>query len=92
MPRGILEKFEISIAVLFPNTTTSHAITYTYVIVFSLHTLTEWQRGFMKGGSRVTQLILTHHYWTKALDDACQVYAAFLDFSKAFDSVSLSLV
>ena len=46
----------------------------------------------MKGGSRVTQLILTHHYWTKALDDACQMYAAFLDFSKAFNSVSLSLV
>ena len=31
--RGILVKFEISLAVLLPNTTTSHAITYTYLIV-----------------------------------------------------------
>jgi len=27
--RGILDNFEISLAVLLPNTTTSHAITYT---------------------------------------------------------------
>ena len=63
-----------------------------YVIVFSLHTLTEWQRGFIKGGSRVTQLILIHHYWAKALDDACQVDVAFLDFSKAFDRVFHSVL
>ena len=54
--------------------------------------LTEWQHGFIKGRSCVTQMILTHHHWAKALDDRCQVDVAFLDFSKAFDSVSLSLV
>ena len=40
----------------------------------------------------MAQLILTHHHWVKALDDGCQVDVAFLDFCKAFDSVSLSLV
>ena len=29
MARGILDNFEKSLAVLLPNTTTSHAITYT---------------------------------------------------------------
>ena len=53
---------------------------------------TEWQHGFIKGRSCMTQLILTHHYWAKALDDGCQEDVAFLDFSKAFDSVSLILV
>ena len=40
----------------------------------------------------MTQLILTHHYWAKALDNGCQVDVAFLEFLKAFDSVSYSLV
>ena len=30
--RGILNNFEISLAVLLPNTTTSHAITYTKTV------------------------------------------------------------
>ena len=30
--RGILDNFEILLTVLLPNTTTSHAITYTYTI------------------------------------------------------------
>ena len=44
--------------------------------------LNDWQHGFTKGRSCVTQPVLTHHYWSKALD------AIFLDFSKAFDKVS----
>ena len=32
MARGILDNFEISLAVLLPNTTTRHAITYTNTI------------------------------------------------------------
>ena len=42
--RGILDNFEISLAVLLPNTTTSHAITYTnrlHIIIFSTNKL--WQ-------------------------------------------------
>ena len=42
--RGILDNFEISLAVLLPNTTTSHAINYTnrlQIIIFSTNKL--WQ-------------------------------------------------
>ena len=42
----------------------------------------------MIGRTCVTQLVLTHHYWTKALDAGYEVDAVFLDFSKAFDKVS----
>ena len=54
--------------------------------------LTEWQHAYIKGRSCVTQLVLTHHHWAKALDDGCQVDVAFLDFSKAFDTVSCLLL
>ena len=50
--------------------------------------LNDWQHGFIKGRSCVTQLVLTHHYWSKALDAGHQVDAVFLDFSKAFYKVS----
>ena len=50
--------------------------------------LNDWQHGLIKGQSCVTQLVLTHHYWSKALDAGHQVDAVFLDFSKASDKVS----
>ena len=50
--------------------------------------LTDWQHGFVKGHSCTTQLVLTHHQWTKALDDGTEVDVVFLDFAKAFDRVS----
>ena len=40
----------------------------------------------------MTQLILTHHYWAKALDDGCHVDVTFLDFSKAFNRMSQSVL
>ena len=40
----------------------------------------------------MTQLILTHHYWAKALDDGCEVDVAFLGFSKAFNRLSHSVL
>ena len=49
--------------------------------------LNGWQHGFVKGRSCITQLVLTHHMWHKALDDGLQVDAVFLDFTKAFDRV-----
>ena len=42
----------------------------------------------MKGRSCLTQLVLTNHMWSKALDDGLQVDAVFLDFAKAFDRVN----
>ena len=49
----------------------------------------DWeQHGFIKGLSCVTQLVLFHHQWTKALDAGNQVAEVFLDFSRALDKVS----
>ena len=46
------------------------------------------QHGFVKGRSTVTQLLDTVHRITSAIDQGVQTDVAFLDFSKAFDSVS----
>ena len=54
--------------------------------------LTDWQHGFIRGRSCATQLVLTHHHWTKALDDGLQVDVVFLDFTKAFDRVSQDIL
>lgn len=50
------------------------------------------QHGFMKGRSTVTQLLEIVHILTQAIDQGNQTDIAFLDFSKAFDSVSHSLL
>ena len=59
-----------------------HRVNYSQVSPF----LNNWQHGFVKGRSCITQLVLTHHMWHKALD-GLQVDAVFLDFAKAFDRV-----
>ena len=46
------------------------------------------QHGFVKGRSTITQLLDTVHRITSAIDQGVQTDVAFLDFSKAFDSVS----
>ena len=46
------------------------------------------QHGFVKGHSTITQLLDTVHRITRAIDQGVQTDIAFLDFSKAFDSVS----
>ena len=61
-----------------------HNAIYSHVAPY----LTDWQHGFIRGRSCATQLVLTHHHWTKALDDGLQVDVVFLDFAKAFDRVS----
>ena len=58
-----------------------HNAIYSHVAPY----LTDWQHGFVKGHPCATQLVLTHHKWTKALDDGLQVDVVFLDFAKAFD-------
>ena len=65
-----------------------HKATYSHVAPY----LTDWQHGFTRGRSCATQLVLTHHQWTKALDDGLQVDVVFLDISKAFDRVSHDLL
>ena len=54
-------------------------------IAANIHPL---QHGFVKGRSTVTQLLDTVHRVTSAIDQGVQTDVAFLDFSKAFDSVS----
>ena len=46
-----LENFEISLAVLLPNTTTSHAITYTNIICLT-------SKSFVKGNRKILFKIL----------------------------------
>ena len=46
------------------------------------------QHGFVKGRSTITQLLDTVHRITSAIDQGVQTDVAFLDFSKAFESVS----
>ena len=45
-------------------------------------------RGFVKGRSTITQLPDTVHQTVRTIDHGEQTEVAFLDFSKAFDSVS----
>ena len=50
------------------------------------------QHGFIKGRSTVTQLLEVFHEVSAILDNAGQVDMVYLDFSKAFDSVSHKLL
>lgn len=45
------------------------------------------QHGFRAGHSCQSQLLETVHLWAKSIDDAKSSHIAFLDFSKAFDTV-----
>ena len=48
------------------------------------------QDGFVSGRSCVTSLLRSTHAFAKALDERKQVDTVFLDYSKAFDSVSFN--
>lgn len=50
------------------------------------------QHGFIKGRSTITQLLSVFHEISSILDNAGQVDMIYLDFSKAFDSVSHKLL
>ena len=50
------------------------------------------QHGFMKGRSTVTQLLAIVHQLSKSIDERGQTDIAYLDFTKAFDSVSHNLI
>ncbi|BHF63767.1 hypothetical protein SprV_0200676200 [Sparganum proliferum] len=49
--------------------------------------LSNCQHGFRKGRSCTTNLLRSLQSWTRALDDRHEVYIAFIDFQKAFDTV-----
>ena len=49
--------------------------------------LSKTQHSFRKHHSCQTQLLETIHHWAQSLDRRKSVHVAYLDFSKAFDSV-----
>ena len=50
--------------------------------------LVDYQHGFRRGFSTVTQLLHTVHTFGSVIDNSGQVDTVFLDFAKAFDRVS----
>ena len=66
-----------------------------HIIIFSpavrplIHPL---QHGFMKSRSTESQLFQVYHEIGALLDNGVEVDMAYLDFSKAFDSVSHKLL
>ena len=52
------------------------------------HTLSHCQHGFTKGPSCLTNLLESLEQWTQALDRGYGVDVLYLDYRKAFDSVS----
>ena len=64
------------------------SIIYQKIIDFVLQNISEVQFGFIKGRSCLSQLISSFSLIHNALDNKQVVDAVYLDFSKAFDSVS----
>ena len=54
--------------------------------------LSSWQHGFLSGRSTVTQMLCFLHRIGQALDNSLQSEIVYLDLSKAFDTVSHSLL
>ena len=54
--------------------------------------LKDWQNGLVRGRSCATQLVLSHHQWSKALNEGKQVDVVFLDFARAFNRVAHNIL
>ena len=50
--------------------------------------LSNYQYGFRRGRSTLTQLLTSHDLWVKSIDNNEIIQLAYLDFKKAFDKVS----
>lgn len=63
---------------------------FSYVFSFFQPQIYHLQDGFVSGRSCVTSLLRSTHAFAKALDERKQVDTIFLDYSKAFDSISFN--
>ena len=63
---------------------------YSHMFIFFRPSLYHLQDDFVKGRSTVISLLKIAHCFAEALDKRQQIDAIYLDFSKAFDSVSAS--
>ncbi len=65
---------------------------FNHIIHKTKHLITRLQHGFLKGRSTTTQLLIVLHEIITNLDKNLQTDIIYLDFSKAFDSVSHKLL
>ena len=65
---------------------------FTRLINHLSSSLSSWQHGFVTGRSTVTQMLCFLHRIGQALDNSLQSEIVYLDLSKAFDTVSHSLL
>ena len=63
---------------------------FSYVFPFFQPQIYHLQDGFVSGRSCVTSLLRSTHAFAKALDERKQVDTIYLDYRKAFDSVSFN--
>ena len=59
-----------------------------YHLYSNINLITSYQHGFLPCKSCVTQLLKAVEKWSESLDNGNSVNVLYLDFKKAFDSVS----
>ena len=69
-------------------------IMYSFIIdhIYANNYFSNFQHGFMKGRSTTSQLLEIMDHWTESFDLDTQIDCIYLDFKKAFDSVSHELL
>ena len=69
-------------------------IMYSFIIdhIYANNHFSNFQHGFMKGRSTTSQLLEIMDHWTESFDLDTQIDCIYLDFKKAFDSVSHELL
>ena len=69
-------------------------IMYSFIIdhIYANNYFSNFQHGFMKGRSTTSQLLEIMDHWTESFDLDTQIDCIYVDFKKAFDSVSHELL
>lgn len=65
---------------------------YDHIFCHVKHQITEFQHGFYKGRSTVTNLFCLTEFLSDGIDDGSQVDIIYTDFSKAFDKLNHSIL